>query len=138
MKLYLSSLILATIIVLGGLFVAPGSVFASTSPAIKPPDTSSDCQKTNRTGLVSPIDGADLPQVGCSKNPLPNILRVVFGIFTSLAVIYVALGAFKYTTSGGSSEAIKSAKNTILYAVLGLILSLSAFVITSIIVNSIG
>lgn len=113
-------------------------VHAVDSPSIKPVDTTGDCQKTNRTGVISPIDGADFPQVGCSKNPLPNILRVVFGIFTSLAVVYVALGAFKYTTSGGSPDAIKSAKNTIVYAVLGLILSLSAFVITSIIINAIG
>src|SRR5579871_1978858 len=46
-----------------------------------------------------------------------NILSIVVGI---IAVIMIIIGGFRYITSGGQSEKITSAKNTILYALVGL------------------
>jgi hypothetical protein len=49
---------------------------------------------------------------------LINILSVVVGV---VAVVMIILGGFRYITSGGVSEKITSAKNTILYAIIGLV-----------------
>lgn len=46
-----------------------------------------------------------------------------------VAVIMIIIGAFRYVTSSGNSGAITSAKNTILYAVVGLIVALLAYAI---------
>lgn len=48
-----------------------------------------------------------------------NIFSVVVGI---VAVIMIIVGGFKYITSGGDSGNITGAKNTILYAVIGLVI----------------
>jgi uncharacterized membrane protein len=48
-----------------------------------------------------------------------NILSVVVGV---IAVIMIIVGGFRYITSGGASEKVTSAKNTIMYAVIGLII----------------
>lgn len=118
----------------------PPTALAATSSTINAPAKTDECTKTS--GLTSPVDINDvaLPKTGCGDNasPLPNILRVVFGITTGLSTIFVALGAFKYVTSGGSSDAVESAKKTILYAVLGLALSVSAFAIIGVVANSLG
>jgi hypothetical protein len=48
-----------------------------------------------------------------------NIFSVVVGV---VAVIMIIIGGFKYITSGGDSGNVSGAKNTILFAVVGLII----------------
>lgn len=48
-----------------------------------------------------------------------NIFSVIVGV---VAVIMIIVGGFRYITSGGASEKVTSAKNTILYALIGLII----------------
>lgn len=48
-----------------------------------------------------------------------NILSTVIGI---AAVIMIMVGGFKYITAGGDSGQIGSAKSTIIYAVIGLVI----------------
>jgi hypothetical protein len=47
-----------------------------------------------------------------------NLLSAVVGI---VAVIMIIVGGFRYITSGGNDTSVTSAKNTILYAVIGLV-----------------
>jgi len=48
-----------------------------------------------------------------------NLLSLVVGL---ISVIFLIFGAFKYITSGGDSGKVTSAKNTILYALIGLVI----------------
>jgi hypothetical protein len=48
-----------------------------------------------------------------------NIISVVVGI---VAVIMIIYAGFRYVTSGGSDDSVKTAKNTILYAIIGLVI----------------
>lgn len=47
-----------------------------------------------------------------------NILSLVVGV---AAVIMIIIGGFRYITSGGDSAAVNGAKNTVLYAIIGLV-----------------
>lgn len=56
-----------------------------------------------------------------------NIFSIIVGI---VAVIMIIFGGFKYITSGGDSGNITSAKNTIIYAIIGLVVvALAQFVV---------
>jgi hypothetical protein len=56
-----------------------------------------------------------------------NIFSVIVGI---VAVIMIIIGGFKYITSGGDSGNVTGAKNTILYAIIGLIVvALAQFIV---------
>lgn len=47
-----------------------------------------------------------------------------------VSVIMIIVGGFKYITSGGASDKVTSAKNTIVYAVIGLIIvALAQFIV---------
>ncbi len=46
-----------------------------------------------------------------------------------VSVIMIVVGGFKYVTSNGDANAIQSAKNTILYAVIGLAIAILGQVI---------
>lgn len=55
-----------------------------------------------------------------------NILSIVVGV---VAVVMIIVGGFRYTASGGKEEGVKGAKNSILYALIGLIIVALAQVI---------
>jgi cytochrome bd-type quinol oxidase subunit 2 len=56
-----------------------------------------------------------------------NIFSVVVGI---VAVIMIIYGGLKYITSGGDSGNVTGAKNTILYAIIGLVIvALAQFIV---------
>ncbi len=60
-----------------------------------------------------------------------DIMSLVVGF---VAVIMIIIGGFKYVTSGGDSGNVTGAKNTILYAVVGLIVVALAQVIVRFVV----
>lgn len=62
-----------------------------------------------------------------------NILSVIVGI---VAVIMIIIGGFRYITSGGKQESVTAAKNTILYAVVGLVIVALAQIIVKFVLNN--
>lgn len=55
-----------------------------------------------------------------------NIFSVVGGI---VVVIMIAIGGFRYATSGGNEQAIATAKKTLMYALIGLVIIVLAQVV---------
>lgn len=55
-----------------------------------------------------------------------NILSAVVGV---VGVIMIIIGGFKYVSSGGDASSVSSAKQTIIYALVGLAIAASAQVI---------
>jgi multisubunit Na+/H+ antiporter MnhB subunit len=61
-----------------------------------------------------------------------NVLLFVLG---SIAVIMIIIGGIRYTTSNGEASQIKSAKDTIMYAVIGLVVAILAYSIVNFVVD---
>lgn len=61
-----------------------------------------------------------------------NVLSVIVGI---IAVVMIIVGGFRYITSGGASEKVTSAKNTLLYAIIGLIIVALAQIIVKFVLD---
>ena len=61
-----------------------------------------------------------------SEEGVNNLIATVINIFSVIvgivAVIMIIYGGFRYITSGGDSSKITDARNTILYAIVGLII----------------
>jgi len=66
---------------------------------------------------------------------LHNALNLTYFIAGVIAVIVIILAGLSYVTSGNDPSAVSKAKNTILYAVIGLVVILSAFVITQFVIG---
>lgn len=69
---------------------------------------------------------------------LARIVQVALGFLSLIAVIYVMYAGWLWMTSEGSEEKISKAKKTLINAVIGLIVMLSAFMIVTWIINNLG
>lgn len=85
---------------------------------------------------VESVDGlaksADDPS-GLVKNVI-NFMLYLVGI---LSVAFLIWGGIRYTTSAGDSNKVTSAKNTIMYAVIGLIVAILAYAIVNLVITQV-
>ena len=110
------------------LAVAALAMMFSLSPALVLADAKSDIQQgVNTVGGSS--GSTDLSQT--AKNAI-TVLSIIVGI---AAVIMIIIGGFKYVTSGGDSAKISSAKSTIFYALIGLVVVALAQVIVRLVLT---
>lgn len=65
---------------------------------------------------------------------LTNTILLIVGLISVIMLVY---GGLRYILSGGDSKKVTDAKNTILYAIIGLIISLLAFAIVNFVLNSV-
>lgn len=85
-------------------------------------DNSSDvCQgagiASNNANTGSGCGATTGPDVATIIKTAIDILSIIVGL---IAVIMVIVGGFRYVISGGDSSNVNSAKNTIIYALVGL------------------
>lgn len=117
----LNTTIITAALLLVGVFLLPGSTVLA-SPA-------EDMQKgVNCISDGNCVNSGSSQSFGSVVSKGINVFLFVIG---ALSVIMIVYGGFKYVTSGGESSALTSAKNTILYAIVGLVVALLAYVIVS-------
>ena len=83
-----------------------------------------------------PIDNDSSPILGPSSI-FYKIIQTVIILTGSISVIMIMVGGFRYVVSGGDSTAVKSAKDTILYALVGLIIAIFAQTIITFVLSNI-
>lgn len=62
---------------------------------------------------------------------VPTIINALLFIVGAISTIMIIVGGIRYTTSSGDAAAVSGAKNTILYSVVGLVVSFMAFAIVN-------
>ena len=67
---------------------------------------------------------------------IKDIINLLLYVLGAVAVIMIVIGGIKYTTSNGDSSAVTSAKNTIMYSVIGLIVAILAYAIVNFVIDS--
>lgn len=65
-----------------------------------------------------------------------NLVQSAFVVIGIIAVVVVILGGVNYSTSMGDPGKTKKAKDMILYGIIGLIVAVIAFAITTFVINS--
>jgi Type IV secretion system pilin len=68
----------------------------------------------------------NLPSTPATTVAIKTIMTIVFTITGAIAVIIVTIGGIKYASSQGDPQATAKAKGTIIYAAVGLIVSIFA------------
>ncbi len=94
-----------------------------------------DCSGPARSSTVCQSDGGD-PVTG-SNGVLLRVTRLLAIIAGIAAVIVMVIAGIYYITSSGDANQISQAKNTIIYAAIGLIVIVVSQGVISLIVRSI-
>ena len=64
---------------------------------------------------------------------MTNTILYIVGI---VAVIMLIIGGIRYVVSGGDAKKVTDAKNTVLYAIIGLVICFLAFAIVNFVINA--
>lgn len=90
----------------------------------------------DRVGWVSIFSGfTDVGNNTQSPIALANsIILIILGLLGVIFIIQIIIAGYQYLTSGGNEETIKHAKDRIKTSVIGLLIVLVAYVITSFVI----
>jgi hypothetical protein len=104
----------------------------SAAPGTKPP-------ANNPSGGGSSNNSGEFYNPLGKVNTIPALIvqatKIILALTGMLAVLFIIIGGLRYITSGGSPEAVKSAKNTVTYAIIGLVIAVMAFAIVNVVTN---
>ena len=68
---------------------------------------------------------------------IKNVTNIMFFIIGAVSVIMLIYGGIRYTTSGGNANSVTAAKNTVIYSIVGLVISILAYAIVNFVVTNI-
>ena len=87
----------------------------------------------NRSITVNDCAESESESFGGLVRRIINIFSIVVG---SVSVIMIIIGGFRYIISGGDSAGVSAAKNTILYAIVGLVIVLFSQIIIRFVISN--
>lgn len=90
------------------------------------------------SGCTSGGQGIDTPGGANNTTFLQDLVNTFLFAAGLIAVIFLIIGGIRYITSTGDSSRIKAAKDTILYAIIGLIVAILALPIANYVVKTVG
>jgi hypothetical protein len=115
---------------------AAGLMFAT--PALAPAIAHADVPNCEGIQNCLDVGSCQTDPTNCDNNGdagsrVQNLIKLVINVVSLIvgvvAVIMIIFGGFKYITSGGEGSNVSGAKNTILYAIIGLVIVALAQVI---------
>ncbi len=88
----------------------------------------------NSTGTCAAGTSGSTSKINSIIKTVLNIISLIVGV---VAVIMIIFGGLKYITSGGDSNNVSGAKNTIIYAIIGLVIVALAQFIVQFVLNKV-
>ncbi len=79
--------------------------------------------------------GCDKGNSGYLPDIVKNIIEAIILVLGIVAVIFIIIGGVQYMTSIGDAGKVKKAKDTILYAVIGLVICILSYVIVNFVID---
>ncbi len=65
-----------------------------------------------------------------------TVTNVLLFLIGAISVIMLIIGGIRYVVSGGDSAAVTNAKNTILYAIVGVVVAILAYAVVNFVIGS--
>jgi hypothetical protein len=81
--------------------------------------------------------GNNLPKVEANSSQVANVMQIVFMVIGIVALIYLISAGVKLITSLGNPEALKNARQAVIFAAVGLAVAMSAEIIVTFVLKRI-
>jgi len=79
-----------------------------------------------------------LPKAAANNDTLTTVLNIVFALTASISVLMIVIGGFRYIVAHGDPNSTAQARNTILYSLVGLLVTMTAFSIVTFVIKGVG
>lgn len=84
------------------------------------------------------IDGKNLPQTNADKTELNKIFLFIYITIGAIALFLIVLAGYRYVMAQGDPTKIATAKNMLLYTVIGLVIAGSAAAIIQFVLGAVS
>ena len=123
-KIMMAGLLIITTMAFSVGLITPISVSAANTDTIQ--------------GGANAAQGTQTPtNLFTGKDPVfKAIVNVALFIIGAVSVLMLIYGGIKYTTSAGDEKAVTAAKNTIMYAVVGIVIAILAYAIVNFVISA--
>lgn len=106
-------------------------------PLVVAPDFASAATDTARKACEGvQASGGGACTGGQLENFLRDIVNILLFVIGTISVIMIIVGGLRYVLSGGDANSITAGKNTVLYAIIGLVVSIMAYAIVNFVIGS--
>lgn len=130
----LKRILLTTAAALG--LLVPMAAPALVSAAVEEPKINNNLNCGANLDFSGDSCNTDTNDAGSNVGDLiTRVINIISLVVGAVAVIMIIVGGLRYITSGGESGGVTSAKNTIMYAIVGLVVVALAQVIVKFVVN---
>ncbi|MNQ27270.1 hypothetical protein D3C85_405250 [compost metagenome] len=119
----IKQIILTTALALG----IAGLIAPVTAGAV---DVFQPCAANSQSAVCKDTKGESVNSI---VTPLVNTLLFILG---AISVVMIIVSGIRYATSNGDASAVTSAKNTLMYSIIGLIVAILAFAIVNFVVTA--
>ena len=109
--------------ILSGILLLPFTFVSAEPPASSGNDYGAAKAKYVNTS------GTSIPEM------IGNIIKLLLSFVGGLSVLIIVIAGIMYITSGGDESRVDTAKKWIIYAIVGLVVSLLAWVIVNTVIN---
>ena len=118
----------------------PVGVVAVASAATLQPIDNSLCQGAELTWSADPADcESSTGDAGETVNtPVALVINIFSWVVGVVSVVMIIYGGFRYVTSAGNDAGVKTAKDTILYALIGLVIVALSQIIVKFVLSSVS
>ena len=100
---------------------------------------SASAQQGGIMGGVQAAQGTGVPtSLFGGSGIVTTVTNILLFIAGALAVIMIIWGGLRYATSAGNAANVTAAKNTVLYAIVGLIIAFLAFAVVNWLLGAMG
>lgn len=70
------------------------------------------------------------------QDKIKTVVNILLFLLGAIAVIMIIIGGIRYATSNGDAQQVKSAKDAVLYAVIGLVVAILAYAIVNFVLGA--
>lgn len=129
-----------------GLSVIGVGAVSLAAPAVTHAAITDSCTATDPTTATNPLtDGAKCAQSKSSVDNLfganglfKTIANTMIYIIGAIAVLFLILGGLRYVTSNGDPKNVTAAKDTILYAIIGIVVAILSFAAVNFVIGALS
>jgi hypothetical protein len=87
---------------------------------------------------LSQVGPGHLPHTAANKDSITSIREILFAIIGAMALLVIVVSGFRYIVSDGDAQKTVKARNGVIYALVGLVIAVTANAIVAFIVKRVG